>query len=96
MITISVSSTDINGHAFGPIDPSQRELIVHSDALLDTFFTFLDKTIGLKNVMVAMTGDHGVATSQKSGDAMGMPVLDFSCKADLLSHSRRCLRRNIR
>jgi Type I phosphodiesterase / nucleotide pyrophosphatase len=77
MITISVSSTDINGHAFGPDDPSQRVLIVQSDALLDAFFTFLDKMIGLKNVMVAMTGDHGVATSQKSGDAMGMPVLDF-------------------
>jgi Type I phosphodiesterase / nucleotide pyrophosphatase len=80
MITISVSSTDINGHAFGPDDPSQRELIVQSDALLDAFFTFLDNTIGLKNVMVAMTGDHGVATSQKSGDAMGMPVLDFPAK----------------
>ena len=80
MITISVSSTDINGHAFGPDDPSQRELIVQSDALLDGFFTFLDTTIGLKNVMVAMTGDHGVATTQKSGDAMGMPVLDFPAK----------------
>ena len=77
MITISVSSTDINGHAFGPDDPSQHELIVQSDALLDAFFGFLDKTIGLKNVVVAMTGDHGVATSQTSGDAMGMPVLDF-------------------
>lgn len=80
MITISVSSTDINGHAFGPDDPSQRDLIVQSDVLLDTFFTFLDKTIGLKNVMVAMTGDHGVATSQKAGDAAGMPVLDFPAK----------------
>jgi arylsulfatase A-like enzyme len=77
MITISVSSTDINGHAFGPDDPSQRALIVQSDALLDAFFSFLDKTIGLKNVMVAMTGDHGVAISQKAGDAMSMPVLDF-------------------
>ena len=80
MITISVSSTDINGHAFGPDDPSQRELIIESDAMLDAFFTFLDKTIGLENVMVAMTGDHGVATSQKAGDAMGMPVLDFPAK----------------
>jgi arylsulfatase A-like enzyme len=77
MITISVSSTDINGHAFGPDDPSQKALILQSDAMLDAFFTSLDKTIGLKNVMVAMTGDHGVSTSQKSGDAMGMPVLDF-------------------
>jgi len=28
--------------------------------------------------MVAMTGDLGVATTQKAGDAEGMPVLDFS------------------
>lgn len=78
MIIISISSTDINGHALGPDDPSQKRLIVQSDAALDAFFTFLDKMIGLKNVLVAMTGDHGVATSQKAGDAMGMPVLDFS------------------
>jgi len=77
LITISISSTDINGHAFGPDDPSQRELILAADAALDTFFTYLDKTVGLSNVVVAMTGDHGVATSQKSGDAVNMPVLDF-------------------
>lgn len=28
--------------------------------------------------MVAMTGDHGVAATQKAGEAMGMPVLGFS------------------
>jgi hypothetical protein len=77
LITISVSSTDINGHAFGPDDPSQKTLIDQSDVALDAFFTSLDQTIGLSNVMVAMSGDHGVATSQKDGDAMGMPVLDF-------------------
>src|SRR3984957_3013820 len=78
MITISISSTDINGHAFGPDDPSQQALIVQSDALLDAFFTHLDQTIGLKNILVAVSGDHGVATSQKAGDAARMPVLDFS------------------
>jgi arylsulfatase A-like enzyme len=77
MITISVSSTDINGHAFGPDDPSQKALIVQSDALLDAFFSYLDKTVGLKNVMVSLTGDHGVATTQGAGDAEGMPVLNF-------------------
>jgi hypothetical protein len=77
LITISVSSTDINGHAFGPDDPSQKALVVGSDAALDEFFTYLDKAVGLKNVMVAMSGDHGVATSQASADAMGVPALDF-------------------
>lgn len=77
MITISVSSTDINGHAFGPDDPSQKALIVQSDALLDSFFTFLDKTVGLSNIVIAISGDHGVSTSQLSADAAGMPALDF-------------------
>jgi arylsulfatase A-like enzyme len=75
MITISISSTDINGHAFGPDDPSQKALIVASDAELDRFFTSLDKTVGLKNVIVAMTGDHGVGVAQKDATAMGMPAL---------------------
>jgi len=77
MITISVSSTDINGHAVGPDDPSQNTLIIRSDAWLDAFFTYIDKTIGLRKVMVAMTGDHGVATTQKAGDGVGMPVREF-------------------
>ncbi|WP_158944418.1 alkaline phosphatase family protein [Granulicella sp. S190] len=81
MITISISSTDINGHAFGPDDPSQEALIVQSDALIDAFFTHLDQTIGLKNILVAVTGDHGVATSQKAGDADRMPVLDFPAES---------------
>ena len=78
MITISISSTDINGHAYGPDDSSQEALIVQSDALLDAFFSHIDQTIGLKNILVAVTGDHGVATSQKAGDADRMPVLEFS------------------
>jgi len=78
LITISVSSTDINGHAFGPDDPSQEALIEQSDAILDDFFTHLDKTVGLKNIVVALSGDHGVATTHKAGEAERMPVADFS------------------
>jgi arylsulfatase A-like enzyme len=81
MITISISSTDINGHASGPDDPSQKALIVDSDVLLDSFFTHLDRTIGLHNILIAVTGDHGVATSQEAGDASHMPVLDFPAES---------------
>ncbi len=77
LLTLSISSTDINGHAVGPDDPSQEALIVGSDQWLDAFFSYLDKTVGLKNVVVALSGDHGVAVSQKAGDAVRMPVLDF-------------------
>ena len=78
LLTLSISSTDINGHAVGPDDPSQKALIVQSDVLLDQFFTELDKTIGLKNVVVALSGDHGVAITHKAGDLDRMPVADFT------------------
>ncbi|AFL89633.1 putative AP superfamily protein [Terriglobus roseus DSM 18391] len=74
LITISVSSTDIMGHRVGPDDPQQRALIDASDIELDRFFTWIDSTIGLKNVVVSMTGDHGVAPSVNAAVAMGMPA----------------------
>lgn len=81
MLTISISSTDINGHAVGPDDASQEKLIVGSDAELDRFFTFLDKQVGLNNVIVAFTGDHGVAANPAAANAMGMPALAFQTTA---------------
>lgn len=84
MLTLSISSTDINGHAVGPDDPSQKALIVASDALLDDFFSFLDKQVGLENVMVAMTGDHGVSAAVQSAEAMGMPALAIRPKSFLV------------
>jgi hypothetical protein len=74
LITISVSSTDIMGHRVGPDDAQQRALIDASDVELDRFFSWIDSTIGLKNVMVSMTGDHGVAPSVNAAVAMGMPA----------------------
>jgi hypothetical protein len=95
MITISISSTDINGHAFGPDDPSQKELIVQSDAALDSFFTLLDKTIGLKNVMVAMTGDHGVGRHKRLATRWACLCL-ISRQMNLPSPLSRCWNRSIR
>jgi hypothetical protein len=77
LLTLSISSTDIHGHAVGSEDATQRTLIAQSDRLLDAFFTYLDNTVGLSNVMIAMTGDHGAAVSQKSAASIRMPVLDF-------------------
>lgn len=74
LITISVSSTDIAGHRFGPDEGHLRSLVDASDVELDRFFTWIDQTIGLKNVYVAFTGDHGVAPSVNAAVGMGMPA----------------------
>ncbi len=80
LITISVSSTDIAGHRYGPDEGHERALVDASDVELDRFFTWIDQTVGLKNVYVSMTGDHGVAPSVNAAIGMGMPARGIPTK----------------
>jgi predicted AlkP superfamily pyrophosphatase or phosphodiesterase len=61
LITISLSANDIQGHQFGPDSPFEEQMILSLDKDFDGFFTWLDRTIGLKNVWIALSADHGVA-----------------------------------
>jgi len=81
MLTISISSTDLLGHAVGPDSSEQRMMIDIADLQLDAFFTWLDGYIGLKNVMISFTGDHGVAPLSSVASAMGVPARAVSSKA---------------
>jgi hypothetical protein len=73
MLTLSISNTDILGHKVGPDSPRQREMIDGVDVSLNDFFTFLDKQVGLQNVAVALTGDHGVAPTMEAANNAQMP-----------------------
>jgi hypothetical protein len=68
MLTVSISNTDILGHKVGPDSPKQREMIDGVDVSLNDFFTFLDKQVGLQNVIVALSGDHGVAPTMRAAN----------------------------
>ncbi|WP_260705517.1 alkaline phosphatase family protein [Edaphobacter flagellatus] len=73
MLTISISNTDILGHKVGPDSPQQRAMIDAVDISLNDFFTFLDKQVGLQNVIVALSGDHGVAPTMQAANDAQMP-----------------------
>ena len=73
MLTVSISNTDILGHKVGPDSPKQREMIDAVDVSLNDFFTFLDKQVGLQNVIVALSGDHGVAPTMRAANDAQMP-----------------------
>jgi predicted AlkP superfamily pyrophosphatase or phosphodiesterase len=79
VLTLSISSTDILGHAVGPDSPKQREMIDAIDVQLNSFFDFLNTHVdgGLANVWVSLTGDHGVATSPAIAAKEGMPAAVF-------------------
>lgn len=61
LLTISFSANDLVGHSFGPYSQEVQDITLRTDRLLAEFFSYLDKKIGLNNVLIAMTADHGVA-----------------------------------
>jgi predicted AlkP superfamily pyrophosphatase or phosphodiesterase len=80
VLTISISSTDILGHKVGPDAPEQRAMIDAVDVDLDHFFTYLDKHVdgGLANVMIALTGDHGIGPTIAGAAASRMAAEQFN------------------
>ncbi len=79
VLTVSLSANDILGHQMGPDSDDEKAMVLALDKDLDAFFTSLDKTVGLGNVMVAFTADHGVAPVPSVSAALGVA----SAKVDL-------------
>ena len=61
LLVVSLSPNDIQGHQFGPDSDSEEQMILSLDRDLDDFNIWLDQKVGLKNVWMALTADHGIA-----------------------------------
>ena len=61
LLTISLSANDYIGHAFGPYSPEVADMTLRTDRYLADFFTEVDRAVGLDNVWIALSADHGVA-----------------------------------
>jgi len=72
VLTVSLSANDILGHQLGPDSDPEKEMVLALDRDLDSFFTYLDKKVGLANVMVAFTADHGVAPIPTESAKLGV------------------------
>jgi arylsulfatase A-like enzyme len=80
MLVISISSTDLIGHHYGPESPQSRQLVDALDQQLDAFFTWLDKNVpgGLSNLWITISADHGVAPVPAEALALGLPAATFN------------------
>ncbi|MFL6429158.1 MAG: alkaline phosphatase family protein [Acidobacteriaceae bacterium] len=74
MLTISLSANDGLGHRVGPDAPEMRNMVEQLDQQLDGFFTWLDQNVdgGLANVWIALSADHGVASTPEQATSLGM------------------------
>jgi hypothetical protein len=72
LVTISLSANDIQGHQFGPDSDFQEQMILGLDHDLDSFFSWIDKTVGLQNVWLALSADHGIAPVSADAAKLGI------------------------
>src|SRR5438034_4953194 len=61
LLTISLSANDILGHRVGPDAPEMQAMALATDRQLAEFFDFLGHQIGLANLWIALSADHGIA-----------------------------------
>lgn len=73
VLSVSFSCNDYVGHAEGPDSPHAHDISVRTDKMLAKFFAFIDRKIGMKNVLVVFTADHGVAPVPEVNTDRKMP-----------------------
>jgi arylsulfatase A-like enzyme len=73
VLAISFTSNDKVGHDYGPDSPEAHDLAVSADQLIEKLFQAVDRQVGLDNVLVVLTGDHGAAPSPEVNAQRKMP-----------------------
>lgn len=72
LLCISFSSIDAAGHRFGPYSQEVQDMTLRLDRELDALFTQIDHKLGLANVTIMLTADHGVAPTPEFATEQGL------------------------
>jgi hypothetical protein len=74
LLSISLSANDILGHQAGPDSPQMRGMALELDRQIADFVAFLGHQIGLANVWMALSADHGVAPLPEFANTLRLPA----------------------
>ncbi|MDB5281686.1 MAG: alkaline phosphatase family protein [Bacteroidota bacterium] len=77
-LAISLSSTDLVGHQFGPNSIEAEDCFLRLDRDLANFFSYLDEKVGKGNYLIFLTADHGAAHSEDFLRKNGIPAGSFN------------------
>jgi len=58
-LSVSFSSTDYVGHVFGPSSLECEDNLLRLDRTLANLIKFVDEKIGLENILIVLSADHG-------------------------------------
>ena len=73
LMSVSFSSNDSVGHAYGPESPQVRDITIRTDRIIGQLLDRVDKAVGLQHTLLALTADHGVAPLPEDLAARSMP-----------------------
>ena len=99
LLSISLSTTDAIGHAYGPDSREIHDQVLRVDRWLGAFFDALQREVGTDRIAMVLTADHGIAplpelAAMKTGRGGRISLGDI---ADLdAAHARGALSHGLR
>jgi predicted AlkP superfamily pyrophosphatase or phosphodiesterase len=60
LLGVSFSTPDLAGHLFGPYSQEMQDMVLRLDDSIATLLDNLDRRLGLENLVIAVSADHGV------------------------------------
>ncbi len=73
LLMLSFSSNDFVGHRYGPDSDEVRDMSIKTDRVLGKLFRFIESHVGMANVTVVFSADHGVAPMPEVNAKLKMP-----------------------
>jgi arylsulfatase A-like enzyme len=80
LLAISLSANDILGHQVGPDSPEMAAMAIALDRELADFFNFLGHQIGLANIWIALSADHGVSALPDAAKKLRIPAANLDAR----------------
>lgn len=88
VVSVSLSTLDAIGHAYGPESREVHDLLLRIDRYLGAFLDSLDARYGRDRVVVSLASDHGVTPGPGSGATLAPPVWVDSAMMPVLQELR--------
>ncbi len=88
VLTIGFSGTDAIGHEYGPFSQEAMDQNLRLDALLGRLLDEVDRKVGLENVVIGLTADHGALPLAEFVDGKRISPAEIAEAVDSEVHRR--------
>jgi predicted AlkP superfamily pyrophosphatase or phosphodiesterase len=77
LLAIGLSANDILGHQVGPDSPEMAAMALALDRELADFFNFLGHQVGLADLWIALSADHGISALPDAAKKLRIPAANL-------------------